>query len=1126
MSKNLPVYILKASAGSGKTFSLTAHYICLLFAPGVRFSEILAVTFTNKATAEMKSRILEILQALARGEEKARAYRQIIGQNYPMFSDSDIGLKASQLYRNILHDYSRFAVSTIDGFVQRIIRSFSFELGLSASYRLEMNTEKVKNDLVLRLNALLDEREDLLQWIIDYAQKQIERDNNWNYTNVLRQLAGELFKERYQPFDKAINFLPEKDRDQLFRTLDSYGTEKIKTFEAHLNGLFGQVGELFDQSGLVPDDLLGKSRNLIPKIKFSSPDDGERIQKIAEYIDAPEKWKKGGPDAAMESAYQLINPLLQQIVAYYQAEAPDYFLAKAVTENIYYLRLLREMSQLLANYRAENAVLLISDAQALLSELNGQQGPNPSFLWEKVSNRFKYFLFDEFQDTSASQWANLRPLLANALAEQEPMGQMASHLIVGDIKQSIYRWRNGDWRILKQQAAIDLGPHYIQQNNLAENYRSKEHIIAFNNFLFRHAPVWLQQKINDKVRQALQEEQYLTWWQGKGLDRIIVEAYEGSEQQVPPDPSEKRKGGKVQVHFLEPQSNHPKARANSCKQMALEKLSATILQWLASKRYRPGQIGILVRNNREAREMIDYLLRLQEGLSKEQRFDIVSGDALSLANSKAIRLLLQTFYAMTTEAKEAAIYRANVVYLYHQLFSHEKPPIMAGDWMDFSQEKLQRWAKTLPEEIVEHWYNWQQLPLAELTESLIHAFGLHRQERHVPYLLAFRDLIAEFSSFGEKGIRAFLSYWEEEGIRKSLPANDGGNAIEIMTIHKSKGLAFDVVMIPYCFWELDGMLNGNFWVNTDSTPYNLLKMAPVKYNSTIGRSSLYRDYYEEMLFNYMDALNLLYVAATRTKEELYISAPNVAQGKESDSLIADLLRQVLRDHGHELHLGFQEDMVYPSGLEEAGLTETAGGLLATASGQQDVHIHIWADPQGSESEWLWRFNDYPSSQLLQKALTNRSMKPELLALGERDEHVRRGLQLHELLSRGSNMSDLAHQANSMQQEGLLDSQEADAIVRQAQALLEDPALQNLLSGGYETLNEQSLIGPEGQVLRPDKVLLGKEETIIIDFKFTGLKHASHVVQVAQYRDMLQSMGYPNVKAYLFYAYQDGLSQIL
>lgn len=1121
-----PVNIVKAAAGSGKTFSLTAHYICLLFAPGIRFSEILAVTFTNKATAEMKSRILEVLESLAKGETKADPYRAIVLTTYPDLHEGELMEKAITLYRNILHDYSRFAVSTIDSFVQRIIRSFSFELGLSASYRLEMNTEKVKNDLVLRLNALLDEREDLLDWIVAYAQRQIEQDNSWNYTRVLGQLAKEIFKEHFLPFDRAIKDLGIQERNQLFATLDRFGKEKASAFEDQLNNMFQEVGVAFDQSGVSTDDLLGKSRNLIPKIKFLQADDPNCMVKVIEYVDAPEKWKKGGLDDAMERLYQKINPILHRAIAFHQQHAPTYFLAKAMDENIYFLRLMKEMSVLLAEYRAEQGVLLIGDAQHLLHQLNQQQGPNPSFLWEKVSNRYNYFLFDEFQDTSASQWANLSPLLINTLAEQAPNEHRANHLIVGDIKQSIYRWRNGDWRILKEQAAKDIGPHYIQQSTLTENYRSREHIVAFNNFVFRHAPHWLQEKINNKVRNELSAEQYGAWWQAEGFEKIIMEAYGESAQQLPGDAEGKRKGGKVQVHFLEPQSAHFKARASSFKPLALQKMGQTILHWLSTKQFVAKQIGILVRSNKEAGEVIDHLLSLQEGAPAQQRFEVISGDALALSNSKAVRLLLNTFHALITESEKAAIFRAHILYLYHELFPSGAGPIVPDQWMALTATESDSWMATLPKAVETAWPTWPQLPLAELTEAIIAAFGISGQESNVPYLLAFRDLIASFSAFGEKGIAAFLQYWQEEGVNRSLPSSAGGNAIEVLTIHKSKGLAFDVVMVPFCFWELDGMPNSNFWVDTSETDYKLLKKAPLRYRSLIGRSSLYRQYYEEMLFNYMDALNLLYVATTRSREELYISAPNVAEGKDSDVLIADLLRHVLRDHGRDIDLPFGEEIHYPKENTAAyGTTALCHTDALEPLEHQYKGISVWQSPDAQTNHHLWHLDHYPCSGILRDALGNREIKPELMALAEKEEQVRSGLQLHELLARGTDIEELPQHVAHMQTEGLINGQEAVSILFQAQEMLGDPALAQLLNNNYKVMSEQPLISPEGQTLRPDKVLIGNNETIVLDFKFTAIESAAHVRQVSHYRDLLVSMGYANVKAYLYYPYRNGLVQV-
>src|SRR5690606_35564911 len=251
-----PLKILKASAGSGKTFSLTAHYLTLLFSGSNKYREILAITFTNKATAEMKSRILEVLEALATGDDgekdSATGYREVLLEAYPESDAATLRLRAVEVYRKILHDYSRFSVSTIDGFTQRIIRNFTFELGIDAGYKLEMNIRKVKADLVLRLNRLLDERPDLLQWITDFAKTKIDRDENWNYRWALNNLASEIFKEDFQDFDKAISDIPE---ETLFDSLNNYCKAATAQFENEFEALLKTASSIFAASGVEMEDL-------------------------------------------------------------------------------------------------------------------------------------------------------------------------------------------------------------------------------------------------------------------------------------------------------------------------------------------------------------------------------------------------------------------------------------------------------------------------------------------------------------------------------------------------------------------------------------------------------------------------------------------------------------------------------------------------------------------------------------------------------------------------------------------------------------------------------------------------------------------------------------------------------
>ncbi len=1087
-----PLKILKASAGSGKTFSLTAHYLTLLFSGETKYREILAVTFTNKATAEMKGRILKVLEALAtgRGSEKdnASGYREILLEAYPHWDAADLQQRATEVYRKILHDYSRFAVSTIDGFTQKVIRGFTFELGIEAGYKLEMNIRKVKADLVLRLNRLLDERPDLLQWIMDYAQTRIDRDENWNYRWALSDLASEIFKEDFQDFDKAVSDIPEQE---LFASLDSYCKETLNQFEDAFEQLLKTAADVFVSSGVDVMDLTGKSRNQLGKLdSLSAQNPHDVVKKLGKYIHAPDEWQKGGLTGEVAVLYRDLNPLLGQLYDLYAERSGDYYLAKAIDENLYYLRLLKEMSTLLAEWRRDNGAQLISDAQILLNNIGINESGDPTFIWEKTGNRFRHFLFDEFQDTSRKQWDNLRPLLVNAMGNAT--GKRSEHLMVGDVKQSIYRWRNGDWRILLDVAERQIGMAFnttdtsslIQNETLETNYRSHENIVTFNNLVFEHAPQWLQHRLNERILTELGEEEYKRWWKSTGNHDTIIRAYNDSRQQLP---SMQKKGGRVQVDFIDVGSNNH--RASAVKEEALDRLADTLIGWLSSDTYHPGQIGILVRTNNEAREVIQHLLAKQRESGVE--FDVISGDALALANHPAIRLLVDTLRALMGRFPDIALYMANCIHLYSQLLGEEES-VLPDDWVRISTCKPAELTGLLPEPLCNNWETWPQLPLAELVESLMVAYGLPANEESLPYLFAFRDLVAAFTANGERGIPAFLTYWEEEGIDRALPATGKADAVEVLTIHKSKGLAFDVVMIPFCSWPVDGRTNGNFWVSTDDTPYALLRKTPVKYKSDLGKSRLYQAYFEEMLFNYMDALNTLYVATTRTRRHLYITAPGKKGDGEINSLLAgDLLLEALPRIADELDVTFH------------------GGIQIG-----DVEMNDISRERKPESTG-WSFRYYPASARMKEELARPEIQTEL-DIVRLDVAKRHGQLLHELMAETASAMELETRLDALQAQGLLREEERADVLTLALDTWNHPQLVQWFSGDYEHWNERSIILSNGRTLRPDKVLVRPGETIVLDFKFTQHEEETHLKQVVDYQLLLREMGMPNVSGYVYY----------
>lgn len=1116
MTNTAPVKIVKASAGSGKTFNLTAHYISLLFKENISFSQILALTFTNKATAEMKHRILSVLEGLANNDDGYLHYKNIIlAENPPLHAD-EVGAKSKQIYRQILHRYGSFSVMTIDGFVQKIIRSFSYELEIGSTYRLEMNMDKVKKDLARRLNDLLNDRPDLLQWIITYAREQIENGKHWNYTNTLLELASELFKERYQAFHDAVSPLKNTDRFTLFETIDQLNREKIRSFEESFANYFTEAKRIYNQHAIDVAAFQGKSRNLIPKlVNVNKIDDRLSFyEKLPVYINTPEKWQAKGLDASMQALYAELNPLFAQIQLFYQENAPEYYLAQALKENTYYLNLLQEMSNLLRDYREDNSVMLISESQHLLKEINKTGLDNTSFIWEKVGTHYKHLLFDEFQDTSSSQWSNFVPLMLNLLAERSPHASLADHLIVGDIKQSIYRWRSGDWTLLNNKAARDLGIDLTAEHTLQDNYRSLDNIIDFNNFLYKHGPQWLQNQLNEKVRSGMGEENYENWWLKEELHLQITKAYNTSFQKKPHH--RKNSGGKVCVKVLPLEKGNRGARQNQTKEFALLYMGNTVLDWLQSRKYLPGQIGILVRTNKEAQEVIEHLLAIQQDLPPENRFNVVSGEALLLGNNRAVKLIINSLRAMVSNPKDAAIFKANCLYLYHQ--KEGLPFDVENDiWFNLQDNTdINSWGNSLPDLLKQHWESMQSRPLSELIEFLIKAYHLDINEGDIPFLLAFKDLIENFTVLGEQGIHAFLNYWEEDGVKKALPASEGTDAIEILTIHKSKGLAFDVVMIPFCSWSLDSNHLRDFWVNTAHTDYALLQSAPVKYNANkIGKSALYKAYYEEMLFNYLDALNMLYVATTRTIRELYMSVP--AAGS-TPSLIADLLIQVLEQFHTELSVDYHEGIMFPN---ESDSFEQQHAFPQRKTIKKS--LKLWP----RHDQWNWSIHQYPISEHLNNALDSKKIRTDLLLLGEQDPHIRLGLILHDVLSKTNQSQDIMPLLNRMQTAGLIKAEEVPFLNSRASSVFENNDLRRIFQKNYASLNEQSILNETGKVFRPDKVLVGPSETIILDFKFTGKKEdgiidEAHINQVKEYRYLLQQMGYPNVQAYLFYAFFDTL----
>ena len=1113
MPQQKALKLVRASAGSGKTFALTAHYLILLFSGKGKYREILAVTFTNKATAEMKERILAALEELSHSGYEKSKFSFVLKENYPNLSDQELRIKASEIYAGILHDYSRFSVSTIDGFVQQLIRSFAFELNLDSGYKLEMNHEKVKEALVMALNLKMEEDPNLLEWVSNLAIEQIDEGKDWDYQRALKALADEIFKERYYPFQEAMQAMGD-DQIKEFDALRNQINKGIKTFKKQIIDKTLKIKELFDASGVESNDLYGRTRNPLTKLEKIIDEGFDQVPALEKLVNDFEQWpqKTLKDTSAIMQLYDVINPLLQDLLSYYQEEIETYQTYQAINKNSSYLRLMQGMAELLKDYRSENRALLISDAQQLLRGITGSDVDNPSFIWEKTGNKYKHFLFDEFQDTSTFQWMNFLPLLRNAIAEGSQDGHSA-HLVVGDVKQSIYRWRNGDWRILHSYLKRDLGASNVTEESLTYNRRSSENIIRFNNFLYHRLPAILQQNLN-AVFNELAPEYLHELWEAENSS-LIEKAYIDSSQELTANTP---LGGKVEIRFF---SKQPKAfsadeqeeeeESSEAAAYAIEKLVEILKQGVAMR-----DIGILVRSNREAVMILNciYQNTNQELLTEAagKPFQIFSGEALKIANNPAVALLLCTFRLLTTHESESGIYKAECARLYQQILNTDKDyiDIDGQQWMNMASGSVSSMSDVLPPELCSNLNTFKHLPLAELTENLIliYRLGYDETENLIPFLLAFRDQVAAFTAGGDQGITTFLDWWDNEGLSKALPSSESQDAVQVMTIHKSKGLEFNAVIIPFLNWKLIESSNGAkkkyLWADAAAAGFEKFKSFPVDISKNLAGTAFAKDYFEEVMLGYMDLLNVLYVATTRAKDYLCLICPDLAIKKSGAKESSAKNLQTI--------------------LSELFLSGDTGGLDWESHDMQyflgDMPVANTSENVIAETEQL-RIHKY----CVNKHLTERFKRNSKNEDSWFNAKQRKGIVLHQLLESLNSIDNLDKLIAIQVQEGLIRETEKEEIRQAVVDIMMQEEIKHWFSMAKSVISEKDMIIDSGTVKRPDKLFILDDRAVLLDFKF-GAPNNKYMADISLYRESLMKMGeFKQVDAYLWYAQDRKLQKV-
>ena len=1061
-SQNL--LLIKASAGSGKTHRLTGEYLNLLFSAENRYKHILAVTFTNKATEEMKSRMVKELYTLATGEKSA--YTEQLTEKFRL-PENRIRERAKEILESILHDYSAFSISTIDRFFQQTMRAFTREMGLSGGYRLELDETPVLAQIIDLMIFELDkaENKELSRWILDYMKSQIEDGKSWNIRENIGKLAKQLFNEKYKLLSKD-----KKAKIEDKKQLEAYRLSMLSiigAWENEMKAIAARALNLMQRHNLNYTDFkYGKNSGFLTFVKLANGDFTEPSARFFSRADNLEDWTtaKSGQKAEIEAAYANgLNDCVKQATQLFQNNL-FYNTAKSILQNYYTLGILNDIRKRLQLYQQENNTLFLSDTTELLNKIIADS--ESPFVYEKTGTRIAHYMIDEFQDTSSMQWQNFRPLLKESLAHGN------FNLIVGDVKQSIYRWRNSDWGLLENQIPTDFAANGIRDEVLDTNWRSDFNVVSFNNSVFAIAAGMLQDDFNTSANRE------------DNPDRKIADAYRHVSQQVPS--KKNRDEGHVKISFLDATDKENTWQAQALRQLPLE------IERLQDQGFALKDIAILVRKNGEAVEVAEALLKYKEEHPQSgYRYDIISNEALVIGNAQSVKAAVALFRYFQNRKDETR--RMLAVYEYYRFHRHLLPETAISHY--FKQD-----VKDFPEEIKTELNRISTLPFYEMAEAFFAMSAHALNEKENAYVQAFLDIVLKFGTESSSNINNFLDWWDEKGHKKTLFSPDEQDAIRLITIHKSKGLGFGAVVMPFLKWDIDHANNMGpvLWCQPTQKPFNELEVLPLEYKKSLGNTLFKEDYLKEKLYTYIDNLNLLYVAFTRAKNRIVAFAPKPAKDSVAD--VSSLLWQTLqavRTRSSFISLGS-----YLKDMGNSAIFEMGSPTPLAAKSKEQTVLKLEAG----------KWHSVP--------LGNR-LKLRLNSIGFFSDDGSRayGTLMHEIISRIETIHDLEKAIDAKYLSGEINADEKTEITSLLTHILSHPPIADWYSGKYRVINETQVVHPSSGFSRPDRVMIANDEVIVVDYKFGEGEDAKHNRQVQHYVRLIKEMGYENVKGFVFYVKQ-------
>ncbi|BCS86604.1 DNA helicase [Prevotella herbatica] len=1075
--KNLTVY--RASAGSGKTFTLALEYIKLLVENPQSFRQTLAVTFTNKATEEMKMRILSDLYGIAKGLKNSEALLEKIKES-SVFSEQQIRDRAWLSLQLLIHNYNYFRVETIDAFFQTVLRNLAKELDLSANLKIELNDAQVEQQAVDELIESLDETSLLLYWILDYIHENIEDDKSWNVISQIKNFGLNIFKDYYKKNQKELSqILEQKD---FFKNY----SQKLRSIRNKAKTQLAEVADNFfdtlEKNGFSVDDFSRKSSGpcgYFIKLKSGNFVDDEKIfnPTAQEAVSVPEKWvvkklaKPGEPiyDLVCDTLMQMLNNAenirIKQVKLYKSADLTLRHLSQ--------LRLLGSIGDKVTELNNEVNRFMLSDTQTLLSSMI--EDSDSPFIFEKIGAQLENIMIDEFQDTSTVQWENFKVLL------KETMSREGKNLIVGDVKQSIYRWRSGDWRLLND---IDkqFSEGEVSECSLATNYRSSKNIVKFNNEFFKYASDVEYNELSDICGEEAEQ---------------MKKAYADVEQQIPEN-KDKENTGKVEIKLL-PDEDY----TESMLAQTLEKVRELKTLGVADK-----DIAILVRTNPLIRLVGDYFMQ------NMPEVQLVSDEAFHLDASQAVNIIV---YAMKVLAMpDDEIVLASLVKAY--IKSIKGNALKDNDIFQGKEYS----ESLLPKTFLSNKDALLGLPLMDLAEELFSIFDLSILDSQNAYVCAFYDKLSEYMQDGIPDLRDFLIKWDDNIHNSSIQSSDE-NGIRLITIHKSKGLEFRFVIMPFCDWKLEK--NNVIWCQPNVSPYNELPVVPIDFSKKQMLGSIYEaDYAHEHLQNMVDNLNLLYVAFTRAEMGLYIYGKRDKNGTTRSAIIEECLGNVGKILGTQVdgdYNDYQQSIEFEFGELPQDLSvkekNNDGNIFRSVSKNETLSI--------TSHKNNVKFRQSNKSDEFVKA----GIEDEQAI--QKKEFINVGNVMHSILSEIKTEKDIDYSLRKLEEEGVVydNNITSDKLQKMLRDSFDNKLVKEWFSDKWQVFNECAIlkVNPENnkvETKRPDRVMTDGKKMMVVDFKFAAPRE-EHKVQVKEYMQLLHDMGYSDVNGYLWYIYSKNIIEI-